>query len=143
MCQRSEVGGFAPVTPVAPVAGVGQRFEQRFAFVARFLHQVLTEVAGAGPHERHDPLERLAFRHGDQAHVFGRTAAAFGGARDALAHRRESFACRVEGGVAHEAPGAMPCMRRSASVSSTGRPITFVSLPSSSRTKRRPSPWIA
>jgi hypothetical protein len=101
-----------------------------------FLHVVLAHVAQAGAHGSHDRGRRLALRDADERHLVSRAA-------DAGARRRDPRFDRNPPLGDREAHSVTPSAASAASVSSRGRPITFVSLPTTFATKRRPSPWIA
>ena len=125
-------------------AARGERLPDGRELVARLLHEVLRDVAEPGRDRCDDARRRLPLRDTDQRHLGRRPTGALrgrGGARAELREPRRDPAVADAGRprVAH----APPSERSSASVSSSGSPMTFVSLPSTASTKLRPSPWSA
>ena len=101
------------------------------------LREVLGHVGQPGRNGLHDGSRGLTLGHTDQRHPGGVAARAPGRRCDALAEPGEALA---DAAAVH---AVSPSSSSSARVSSRGRPITFVSLPSTRVTKRRPSPWSA
>ena len=117
-------------------------------FVLAFLDVILSEVADPRQNASGDMVQWLTFGDCDDDDVFSTSASAFRCAGDAffksltalldLLLKRRQCAGDLHALCSHRAASSSR-----ARVSSAGKPMTLVSLPSTDSTKRRPSPWSA
>ena len=135
-----------PPDEVQAGQGESARREQRAQLRelrAGLLHVVLPDVVETGGDRLRDARRRLPLRDADERDRLGSAARAPGRGRHALAHAGQPGRKRARERFAHATPDAKPAARSSASVSSSGSPITFVSLPSIFSISRRPLPCAA
>ena len=125
-------GRSSPATPATGATRSWRGATEGSAF------RCLRATAQPRPHRRHHLLGGLALRGPQQDDVLGATPRSLGGPADALAQLGQAL---LHGGA--HAPLRQPARSSSSRVSSSGRPTTLLSLPSTPLPKRRPSPCTA
>ena len=110
-------------------------------FAAGFLDIVFGNVAETRPHRRRDPLGGHSLAGADQSDRLRGASGSHCRRRDTLTDAGDPARNLVV--AAHGAWGSPSGIASNSSVSSSGSPMTLLSLPSTRSTKRRPPPWSA